>query len=75
MSKSTQSNPPTPSGVFGQNIVYEKDGNILTLKIDLSKTLGESASGKSNNIATTGGNISMPWDDAMKLGINLYKKK
>ncbi len=72
MSKPTQSNQ---SGVFGKNIVWEKNSNILTLKIDVSKVVGVSGSGKSNNIATTEGNIPMPWDDTMKLGINLYKKK
>ena len=55
-----------------QNVEMSKSGNILTIKIDLSKKLGVSASGKSQNIATTGGNISVPGSEEVKIGINCY---
>ncbi len=50
------------------------EGNILTLKIDLSKEFGPSASGKTTIIASTEGNISVP-DRDEKVGLNVYKKK
>lgn len=56
-----------------KNISMEVKGDILTVKIDLSKDYGESASGKSITVATTGGNVDVPETD-VKIGINAYKK-
>lgn len=59
---------------LGKNIELSIEGSILTLKIDLSKTSGESKSGKSQVIATTSGNKSLPGDFSdIKIGINCYK--
>ena len=57
-----------------KNIEMSVEGNILTVKIDLSKNYGESSSGKSEIIASTEGNQSIPESDA-KIGINVYRKK
>jgi hypothetical protein len=57
-----------------KNVVMKVEGNILTLKIDLSKEFGPSASGKTTIIASTEGNISVP-DRDEKVGLNVYKKK
>lgn len=55
-----------------KNIELKVDGNILTVKIDLSKTHGASSSGKSIIIATTEGNqVVAP---GIMAGINIYKK-
>jgi hypothetical protein len=55
------------------NIKVEVKGDELTLKIDLSKDLGRSKSGKSTLVASTYGNVSIPGHEDMKLGLNLYK--
>ncbi len=57
-----------------KNVEMKVEGNILTLKIDLSKEFGPSASGKTTIIASTEGNISVP-DRDEKVGLNVYKKK
>lgn len=59
----------------GENIAVKVEGKTLTLTIDLSKTIGESKSGKSMNIATTGGNVAIPGSNGAVLGLNLYRKK
>lgn len=56
-----------------KNIDMKVEGNILTVKIDLSKDYGESSSGKSIIIASTEGNQSVPESNA-KIGINVYRK-
>jgi len=57
-----------------QNIEMSVEKNILTIKIDLSKRFGPSASGKTIQIATTSGNIPVPENKEIKLGINAYIK-
>jgi hypothetical protein len=49
-------------------------GNILTIKIDLTKEFGPSASGKTTIIASTEGNITVP-EREEKVGLNVYRKK
>lgn len=56
-----------------ENIVAKIQGNKLLLEIDLEQTLGNSKSGKSIVIATTGGNVSVPGRQDVKIGINCYK--
>ena len=53
-----------------QNIEMETIGNILTIKIDLSKRLKKSASGKSMMIASTEGNKVVQKN--IIIGINCY---
>ena len=61
---------------LGDNIEYEIEGNFLILKIDLSKTVGTSSSGKSENIATTRGNKSLEGNfKDIKVGLNIYRPK
>lgn len=47
---------------------------LLTIKVDLSKELGKSKSGKSNMIATTNGNVYVPMSKGIKFGLNVYKE-
>lgn len=57
-----------------KNVHMVVEGNILTIKVDLSKEFGPSASGKTIIIASTEGNVSVP-DREEKIGLNVYRKK
>jgi len=57
-----------------KNIEMNVDGDILTIKVDLSKTFGKSSSGKSTIIASTEGNVSVPGKEEVKIGLNVYTK-
>jgi len=57
-----------------KNIGMNVAGDILTIKVDLSKTFGKSGSGKSTIIASTEGNISVPDKEEVKIGLNVYTK-
>jgi hypothetical protein len=57
-----------------KNVEMSVDGNILTIKVDLSKEYGSSSSGKTIIVASTEGNVSIP-DREEKLGLNVYRKK
>ena len=57
-----------------KNVEMKVEGNILTIKVDLSKEYGPSASGKTTIVATTEGNITVSERDE-KVGLNVYKKK
>lgn len=51
------------------------EGDILTIKVDLTKEFGPSSSGKTIIIASTEGNVSIEGHDEIKVGLNVYKKK
>jgi len=57
-----------------KNIEMNVAGDILTIKVDLSKTFGKSGSGKSTIIASTEGNVSVPGKEEVKVGLNVYTK-
>ncbi len=57
-----------------QNIEMQVTGNILTVKVDLSKKFGRSASGKTIRIASTEGNKNIQGTDAV-MGLNIYTKE
>ncbi len=58
----------------GCNMAVE--GNVLTIKIDLTKDEGRSASGKTIVIASSHGNrmIALPDGRPAWVGVNVYKK-
>ncbi len=58
-----------------KNVEMTVDGNILTIKVDLSKDFGPSSSGKTIIIASTEGNQSVSGKETIKVGLNIYKKK
>lgn len=58
-----------------KNVEMRVEGNILTIKVDLSKELGPSSSGKTIIIASTEGNVSVTGAEEIKIGLNVYKKK
>ena len=51
-----------------------KDGK-LNIVVDLAKRFGKSASGKSNVIASTHGNVVIDESSGATLGLNVYTKK
>lgn len=54
----------------GRNVEYSIEGSQLTIVIDLSAKTEPSKSGKTEIIATTGGNATM---GDFKLGLNAYR--
>jgi len=52
-----------------KNVDMTVEGNILTIKVDLSKEFGPSSSGKTIIIASTEGNVSVA-DRDEKVGLN-----
>jgi hypothetical protein len=55
-----------------KNIEIKVNGKVLTLTVDLSKSLGPSKSGKSQVIASTEGNIDI--EGGATIGLNVYRK-
>jgi hypothetical protein len=58
-----------------KNVEMSLEGNILTIKVDLTKEFGPSASGKTIIIASTEGNVPIPGREDVKVGLNVYHKK
>ena len=58
-----------------KNVEMMQEGDILTIKVDLSKEFGPSSSGKTIIIASTEGNQSIPDKEDIKIGLNVYRKK
>ena len=57
-----------------KNVEMTVEGTWLTIKVDLSKEFGPSASGKTTIIASTEGNVTIP-GQKKKIGLNVYRKK
>lgn len=57
-----------------KNVEMFVEGDILTVKVDLTKEFGLSSSGKTIIIASSEGNQTIP-EREEKIGINVYKKK
>jgi hypothetical protein len=58
-----------------KNVEMKVDGNILTIKVDLSKEFGPSSSGKTIIVASTEGNVAIDGHEGTKIGLNVYRKK
>ena len=57
-----------------KNVEMKVEGNILIIRVDLSKEFGPSSSGKTIIIASTEGNVPI-LDRDEKVGLNVYRKK
>ena len=57
-----------------ENVEMTVEGTTLTIRVDLSKEVGPSASGKTIIIASTEGNVTIP-NRAENDGLNVYRKK
>jgi len=58
-----------------KNVEMKVEGNILTIKVDLTKEFGPSSSGKTIIIGSTEGNVTIPEKEEVKIGLNVYRKK
>lgn len=56
-----------------QNITTEVKNGKLVITVDLKKSIGVSKSGKSQLIASSQGNQTIPGADGVKLGLNVYQ--
>ena len=56
-------------------IMAVQDEGILVLEIDLNKEFGESKSGKSITVASTGGFLRIPDHEEFSININVVQKK
>ena len=62
-------------GSCGKNAKFViDDKGIMTLTIDLNLDLGNSASGKSNIVATSSGNQAIDGGNGAIIGLNVYRK-
>jgi hypothetical protein len=57
-----------------KNVEMSVQGNTLFIKVDLSKRFGLSSSGKTTIVASTEGNVSVPTNELIKIGVNVYTK-
>ncbi len=57
-----------------KNVEAKVEGNILILKVDLTKDFGPSSSGKTQIVASTEGNQPVEGRENIKFGLNVYKK-
>ena len=58
-----------------KNIEMKLEGNILTMKVDLTKEFGPSSSGKTIIIASSEGNVAVDGREEVKIGLNVDKKR
>jgi len=57
-----------------QNVVAEVQGSVLILKVDLTKDLGPSKSGRTTVVATSRGNQQVGGKPGVYFGLNVYRK-
>lgn len=55
-----------------KNVHMTVNGNKLTIEVDLAQNFGVSSSGKSDTVASTEGNVSVPGHEQIKIGLNVY---
>jgi hypothetical protein len=60
---------------MSKNVEMSVEGTTLTIRVDLSKDFGPSKSQKTIIIASTEGNVTVPGNDKMKIGLNIYRYK
>lgn len=56
-----------------KNVEMAVEGDILTIKVDMTKEFGPSSSGKTIIIASTEGNQTIDGREE-KVGLNVYRK-
>lgn len=60
---------------MAENVQMHLEGSILVIQVDLNQSFGLSASGKSEIIASTGGYVSVPGCEEVKVGLNVYRPR
>ena len=58
-----------------KNVECSLDGDILTIRVDLSQAFGPSGSGKTTSMASTEGNVPAGPDRDEKIGLNVYRAR
>jgi hypothetical protein len=58
---------------MAKNVNMRVEGNKLIIEVEMDQDFGPSKSGKTRIIASTEGNISVPGDDDVKIGLNVYR--
>ena len=58
-----------------QNVTMEQKNGTLTITIDLKAAGAPSKTGKTLVIASTHGNVTVPGDSGVIVGLNAYKRK
>ena len=57
-----------------KNVEMTVDGNIMTIKVDLSKDFGVSKSGKTVIVASSNGGAKVPDHNDKTVNLTVYKK-
>ncbi len=60
---------------MAKNVVMRLEGKKLIIEVEMDQDCGPSKSGKTRIIASTEGNISVPGDADVKIGMNVYRYK
>ena len=58
---------------MAKNVTMRMEGNKLIIEVEMDQDFGPSKSGKTRIIASTEGNISVPDDEDVKIGLNVYR--
>jgi hypothetical protein len=61
------------AGEMAKNVTMRIEGKKLIIEVEVDQDFGPSKSGKTRIIASTEGNISVPGDDDVKIGLNVYR--
>jgi uncharacterized protein involved in tellurium resistance len=56
-----------------KNITMDRQGDVLTIKVNLKERYGKSASGKTTIIGSTEGAVGL--DDGTQVSLNVYIKE
>ena len=57
------------------NVIVSVKGDKMQIEVDLSQAAGISKSGKSELIASSEGNYTVPGTNGVKLGLNVYRPR
>lgn len=57
-----------------KNVELEVEGDVLAIKVDLTKDYGPSKSGKTRIVATTSGTVGVPGREEVRIGLNVFTK-
>ena len=57
-----------------KNVQMTVEGKTLVIRVNLEERHGRSASGKTTIVASTEGNVSVPGQDNIRVGLNVYEK-
>lgn len=55
-----------------KNVDIKVSGTTAVITVDLAARLGKSASGKSETVASTEGNVEVPGFPGLRIGLNAY---